>query len=414
MSDGDTPPSHAASQDRTARFGEAFAVREFQILWLALAQSGIGDQLAKVALSVLVFERTGSAFLTAATYGVTYIPYLIAGPVLSPLADRYPRRGVLVATDLIRGALVALMVIPGMPLWSLFVLVFCVGLARPPFEAARTASMPDVLPGDMFVLGSAITQTTNQVTQVLGFAVGGITVSLIGAPWALALNAASFFLGALMFRVGLAARPVPTGPGRPGMRQVIGQGTKVILGDRRMRTLIGFGMLAGFYIAPEVLAVPYVRRELDLDASHAGIMLAAGPLGLSIGSVLITRLLRPSRRINVLGPLAVLGLLLLLPFWFTPGFFVSCLLVFLSGMAGGYNLAANQAFIAITPHVARGQALGLAQTMLMLAQGMATILAGAMAKLVTTAGTIAIAGAAGAVVAAFLWLAWARTERSRG
>lgn len=387
-------------------------MREFQVLWLALTQSSIGDQLAKVALSILVFDRTGSPLLTAATYGVTYLPFLLAGPLLSPLADRYPRRAVLITADVVRGILVALMVIPGVPLWVLFVLVFLVGLARPPFEAARAASLPDMLPGDLFVVGSAVTQTTNQITQVLGFAIGGITVTAIGAQWTLAVNAVSFFLGALLFRFGMKQRPAAGGSNRPTMRQVIGSGTKVIFGNPRMRALIGLGMLAGFYVVPEVLAVPYVRSELDLSNAHAGAMLACGPLGLAIGTLLLTRLVRPSRRITMFGPLAVLGLLLLLPFWLVPNFAVACALVFFSGMAGGYNLAVNQVFVSIVPNASRGQALGLAQTMLMLTQGISTIASGALARSITSAGTIAVGGAIGAVVAACLWFVWVRAQRA--
>lgn len=411
MSLGEDRAFRSPSQDRTARFGEVFSVREFQVLWIALAQSGIGDQLAKVALSILVFDRTGSPLLTTLTYGVTYLPYLVAGPLLSPLADRYPRRAVLITTDLVRAVLVGLMVIPGMPLWVLFVLVFATGLARPPFEAARSASLPDILPGDLFVVGSAVTQTTNQATQVVGFAVGGVAVALIGAPEALALNALSFLLAALLFRVGLHKRDAPHADRRPTMRHLVRHGSRAIFADRRLRALIGLGMLAGFYVVPEALAVPYVRQELQLDATHAGAMLALGPLGIALGAILITRLVRPSRRVGLMGPLAVAGLLLLLPFWFVPGFYVSCLLLFLSGLACGYNLAANQAFISIVPHATRGQALGLAQTLLMLAQGVSTIAAGALARELTIGVTICVAGIVGAMVAGWLWIDWLRAVR---
>ncbi|MBO0829296.1 MAG: MFS transporter [Streptosporangiales bacterium] len=399
--------------DRTARFGETFAVREFQVLWLAISQSGIGDQLAKLALSILVYDRTGSPFLTAMTYGVTYLPYLLAGPLLSPLADRYRRREVLIGSDLVRAVLVALMVVPGLPLWVLFVLVFVVGLARPPFDAARSSILPDILPGDLFVTGTAVTQTTSQVTQVLGFAVGGAVVATIGAPWSLAVNAASFALSALLIRVGVHDRPAPAGSTRPPMRQVITRGTVTIFRDRRLRALIGLGMLAGFYVVPEALAVPYVKHELGLTATYAGGLLAAAPLGIALGTILLTRLFRPSRRVNLMGPLAVVGLVALLPFALTPGFYAATGLLFVSGVAGGYNLAANAAFVSILPNVNRGQALGLAQTLLFLAQGVATMVAGAVTAVLGLPGTICLSGAVGIVVACWSWFAWQRAMRGR-
>jgi MFS family permease len=412
MADGDASMTTNPPEDRTARFGETFAVREFVVLWVAISQSGVGDQLAKIALSILVYDRTGSLFLTAMTYGVTYLPYLLAGPLLSPLADRYRRREVLIASDIVRAVLVALMVLPGMPLWALFVLVFAVGLARPPFDAARSSILPDILPGDLFVTGSAVTQTTSQVTQVLGFAIGGAVVATIGAPWALAVNAVSFALSALLFRVGVRDRPAPHAGTRPPMRQVLTKGTATIFRDQRLRALIGLGMLAGFYVVPEALAVPYVKRELGLSAAYAGGMLAAGPLGIALGTILLTRLIRPSRRVYLMGPLAVIGLAVLLPFALTPNFYAATGLMFISGLAGGYNLAANAAFVSILPNANRGQALGLAQTLLFLAQGVATTVAGAVAAVLGLPGTICLAGATGIVVACWCWFSWQRAVRS--
>ena len=69
-------------------FLDALRVPEFRVIWLADAQSAVGDQLARVALSVLVFERTSSALLTALAYSLTFLPALIGGALLSGLADR--------------------------------------------------------------------------------------------------------------------------------------------------------------------------------------------------------------------------------------------------------------------------------------------------------------------------------------
>src|SRR5829696_10543253 len=85
-----------------ATFREVFAVSEFRALWSAELLSVVGDQLARVALSVLVFQRTNSAGLTALTYALTYLPDLVGGPLLSGRADRFPRRTIMVTTDLLR------------------------------------------------------------------------------------------------------------------------------------------------------------------------------------------------------------------------------------------------------------------------------------------------------------------------
>ena len=103
--------------DERARYGDVFAEPEFRALWLAQLLSVAGDQLARVALTVLVFQHTHSALWTAVTYSVTFLPWLIGGLALAGLADRLPRRDVMVACDVTRAVLVAAMMAPGIPLW---------------------------------------------------------------------------------------------------------------------------------------------------------------------------------------------------------------------------------------------------------------------------------------------------------
>ena len=84
-----------------ATYRALFADSEFRSLWLAQAISLTGDQLARVALASMVYKDTGSPFVTALVYALTYLPWLIGGPLLSGLADRYPRRMVMVTCQLI-------------------------------------------------------------------------------------------------------------------------------------------------------------------------------------------------------------------------------------------------------------------------------------------------------------------------
>ena len=74
-------------------FGALFRNRDFAVLYFAGAQSQLGDQLARVALAILVFSRTGSGLATAATYALTFLPAVVGGVLLSGLADSRPRRG---------------------------------------------------------------------------------------------------------------------------------------------------------------------------------------------------------------------------------------------------------------------------------------------------------------------------------
>ena len=79
---------------RRVTYRDALAVPEFRALYLAQALSQLGDQLAKIAIALFVFERSHSPLLTALSWAVTYLPWLVGGPWLSVYADRLPRRDV--------------------------------------------------------------------------------------------------------------------------------------------------------------------------------------------------------------------------------------------------------------------------------------------------------------------------------
>ncbi|HYB46121.1 MAG TPA: MFS transporter, partial [Streptosporangiaceae bacterium] len=146
-------------------FRDVFAVREFRVLWSSVVLSTAGDRLALVALTLLVFGRTGSPLLAAAVYAVGYLPWVIGGLFLAELADRRPRRTVMVLCDAARAVLVAAMVLPHMPIGVLVALLFMATMFAPPFESARASITPDILHGERYVLGTAVLQTTFLASQ---------------------------------------------------------------------------------------------------------------------------------------------------------------------------------------------------------------------------------------------------------
>src|SRR6266498_2491554 len=146
---------------RQAGFRDVLAVREFRALWVADLLSVAGDQLARVGLAVLVYARTGSAAWTALAYVLTFLPALVGG---GSLADRFPRRGLMVGVDLIRAVLAGLMVLP-VPLPVLFVLVFLVAAGGAPVTKAQQALLPAIL-GDRYFTGLSVWTVTSQVARV--------------------------------------------------------------------------------------------------------------------------------------------------------------------------------------------------------------------------------------------------------
>jgi MFS family permease len=394
-------------------FRDVFAVAEFRALWLAQLLSVIGDQLARVALTVLVYDRTRSALLAAVTFVASIVPTFLGGVLLAWLADRYPRRRVMIACDLVRCALVLIMAIPGVPLAGLVMLLFLVTLVGAPFTSARAAVYPDVLAGERYVVGTAVTLTTYQFAQVLGFAAGGSMVGFFGTRLSLIIDAATFAVSALIVRIGVRARPAPASGGdhEPSRLAGVIAGARLVFGRPALRTPMFFGWLAAFYNAPEGVVTP-LARVLHGGAVAVGAILAAQALGETIGAIVFSRFLAPSTRLRVMGPFAVAACAVLALFFLRPGLPGSLLILFASGLGAGYQIAANAAFVSAAPQEQRSQAFGLAQGGISLGQGVVMILAGAIADHYSPAGVIAVVGTAGAVTAAVIAANWAR-DRGR-
>lgn len=219
------PPLEAGRHRRVpaerVSYREVFAVREVRWLWIAQVLSFAGDQFAQVAIAILVFRRTDSAFLTALTYALTYLPPVVGGPLLSGLADLFPRRQVMVACDLARVVLVGLMAVRGVPFWVLCTLLFGTVLLSAPFSSARSALVADILNENQLPIGATIGNITHQSSQIVGFVTGAAVVATIGSYRTLGIDAGTFGISAFILLI--AVRPRPAAVRTPGKRPTIGR-----------------------------------------------------------------------------------------------------------------------------------------------------------------------------------------------
>jgi predicted MFS family arabinose efflux permease len=390
-----------------ATFRDVFADREFRALWFAEILSVTGDRLALVALTLLVYDQTKSSLLAALAYAAGYLPWVIGGLFLADVADRRPRRSVMVTCDAVRMVLVGAMAVPGVPLAALVALLFATTMFAPPFESARAAITPDILQGEKYVLGSAVIQTTFLAGQVAGAAGGGLAVAFIGVRPSLIVDAATFAISGLLIGLGTRARPAAAKPEADPLSPLarIAGGFRLVFGDQALRTLLLFGWLVVFYTVPEGIAAPYANR-LGGGPIATGVVLASTCLSTTIITPLFTRFVRARQRLNMMGPLAFLTCATLVLTALRPGLAVSLVIFSLSAAFGIYQIAANTAFVVRVPNERRAQAFGIANMGVVVGQGATFVAAGAAAEVISPAAVIAIAGGIGALVAFILTLRW--------
>ncbi|WP_433184940.1 MFS transporter [Actinoallomurus sp. CA-150999] len=299
--------SRPTDEDRPAVYRDLFALVEYRAVFAASTLSWVGDYLCRAAVALLVFDRTGSALASAATFALGYLPWLTAGPLLATVAERYPSRSVMISCDLARTALMGLIAIPGVPVPVMLLLLFVSGLFGPPFEAARSAQLPQILTGDRYTLGVAFNNSIFNLGQVVGYAAGGV-IAGYSPNVALLLNATTFAGSAFLLRRYVKLRPATLAAARrSGLWRETRQGYTVVFGDPVMRVIafIIFGVVS-FVIVPEGLAAAWAS-ELGGGGATQGLIMAAHPLGVAIGGLLLTRLLRPGTRRRLIRPLAVLA-----------------------------------------------------------------------------------------------------------
>jgi MFS family permease len=398
---------HRRPLERQASYREVFAIREFRALFTAQVLSYVGDQFAQVAIALLVYDRTGSAFLTALAYALTYLPPIIGGPLLSGLADRLPRRLIMIVCDLLRAALVAGMAVPRVPFAALCGLLFCTMLLGSPFNSARSALMPDVLPGDTYVVGSSIANISYQASQILGFVAGAAVVAVLDPSRTLGLDAATFVLSAGIVSIWVKGRPAPEREedDRPSLWRAMFSGARLVFRSPMLRSLLLFGWLAGFYILPEGLAAPYVH-SLGGHTIDVGLLMAAMPIGTVVGAFVFGRLVPPSGRVRVMGWMAMLTCAPLVACAAHPPLWVVLALFALSGVGGAFQLVAASAFVVSVPNTRRAGIMGLAQSGLLAAQGIGILIGGAAAQAIGPAMVVALSGLVGLTCATILALGW--------
>ncbi len=383
----------------TAGYRDVFAVAEFRALWAAQLLSVGGDQLARVALTVLVYAHTGSPLLAAAAYAASIAPQFLGGLLLSGLADRWPRRGIMIACDLGRIPLALLMALPGMPTAALIGLLCAVTALGAPFGSARAAIVPDILGDERFPLGTAVMMTTYQAAQVAGFLVGGAVVGFLGARAAICADAGTFLVSAVILASGVRHRPAPARAAAPGGAGTEGEGllatVRFVLGTRAVRVPMLLGWLSAAYNVPEGIAVPLARAAGGGPVAASALM-AAPALGAAVGAMALARLAPPALRERLTRPLAFAACAALIAVLLHPGLAGLLAILLAAGLCDSYQVGANAAFVAAVPAARRSQAFGLAMGGMQLGQGMAMIAAGAAAAHASPWLVITVAGALGA------------------
>jgi MFS family permease len=257
------------------RLRAVFARPGYRRLWLARTASQWGDVFATVALSLLVFDLTGSALGVSAVVAVEIIPVLLFAPFAGTLVDRLPRVQVMVAADLLRAVLATALIFTSGNVAAVYVIAFALSIGTVLFKPAANSTLPTLVTDRELVAANSGIWTAAVLSQIALAPLAGVLYAALGPGPAFGINAVSFLTSA----AALAGLRLPTATGstrQPGFFTDAAAGIRLLAGDRLLRALGAGQVLAALSAgATSALLVVLASEHLQLPPSGFGLLLGA-------------------------------------------------------------------------------------------------------------------------------------------
>jgi DHA3 family tetracycline resistance protein-like MFS transporter len=278
---------------RLPRIVEPLRHRDFRLLWTGQTLTLLGSFVSNIAYPFQVLQLGGSALelgaLVSAFTGASLIFLLIGGAV----ADRVPRRILIVVAELGSGVIVGVVALLGfvgaLQIWHLYVTYALFGAASAFSVPALGAIIPELVPEDILIAGNAVQGLSRQGARVGGPIIGGLLVATAGPPAAFAFDALSFFLSAGAVAL-TRARPLASEARRSILREIREGFAFVFSVQWLWVTIFGWSLIVAAWIAAIAVALPLlVSTTLGGGAVTYGIISAGVGVGEAIGATAIAQ-----------------------------------------------------------------------------------------------------------------------------
>jgi MFS family permease len=394
-------PVEAQIQVERPSYRQLFAIRSFTALVGVSTANVLGASLQILALSVLVYARTGSALWSSSAFAAGFLPQLVGGALLTSLADRWSARPLLAAAAALRAATAAALAVANLPSAVDIGLVAVVALVSPVPTAAQAALVARLVQGDLYVLGRSVFTLVSSSAQLAGLAAGGTVVGLLGARPALGIAAGVQLVGlvaiAALPRGGRRTAPLD----RWDPRETWHGNSALLAMPVVRRIVLSWWIPITLLVGAESVVVAYVA-EAGEPSWTTGALLAAFPAGAAVGNVVVGRWCGPALSAR-LGPwlLALVGIGLI-PLALHPPAVIAFSCLFVANAGTAYELGGQRAFLEAVPEDRQGLALGLVSTGIMTGQGIGPVIAGGFAQLAGAGLTMTLLGTA--IVSSARWL----------
>lgn len=320
--------------------------RDFSLVWWSQVLSQVADGVSKLALLWFVYAITGSALKTTIIGLLQTLPPIVLGPAIGVVVDRFPKKAILICSDVARGVLIGLI-----PCWvsvesftveSLYLLTFLYGIATAMFVPTLSSSVPLMVKKEQLTAANALLQGTTSLGIIIGPVVSGLGIAFYGSQEVLCINAMTYLASAaLLFPLRLSAgmRTSPPESRRTTAIEDLLDGIRYTLISRR--TILMLIMLASLYTfssgAFTTLFPVFGKRLLSLGPVEVGYLWSWLGVGLLLVSLCLVRLTEWDlrRRVSIVTWSSAVGGVALCGLVWTSNIAMATLLVMLIGMGLG-------------------------------------------------------------------------------
>ncbi|WP_079063197.1 MFS transporter [Peterkaempfera griseoplana] len=337
-------------------------VRNYRYFFMGQVVSNTGTWMQRIAQDWLVLSLTGSPFAVGVTTAMQFLPMLLFGLFGGVLADRYPKRRLLVVTQAVMGLLaagLAVLTLSGVvTVYHVYAFAFLLGMVTVVDNPTRQAFVTEMVGPGALRNAVSLNAANFQTARLVGPAVAGLLIAAVGSGWAFALNAFSFaaVIGGLLAMRSSELHPTPVRPREKGQLR---EGLRYV---RERPELIWPIVLVGF-IGTFGFNFPTLLSGFAYDVFHVGpgqygLLNTAMAVGSLVGALLAAR--RGSTRLRMLVGAALGFGLLESVTALAPGFWLFAALLTLVGMLGlTFNTTANATVQLATDPAMRGRVMGL-------------------------------------------------------
>ncbi len=387
----------------------ALKIRNYRLFFSGQVVSNTGTWMQRIAQDWLVLQITNSPLAVGITTALQFLPMLLMGLWGGLIADRYPKRRLLLITQTSMGVLAAVLAILTLSgvveVWMVYLIAFGLGLATVVDNPSRQTFVNEMVPHDLVRNAVSLNSGNFQLARMLGPAVAGIVISLVGSGWAFAINSVTYLAvitGLLMMRTSeLQPQPRPKrGPGqiREGLRYVRSQ-------PQLLWPIVLVFFIGTFGYNFAIILSAYTKNVFDAGAGTYGLLNTAMAAGSVVGALLAAR--RATGRLSVLFGAAIgFGVLLVL-LGLTTWFWAFVVLLVVTGLVSvTFNTLGNTTVQLASDPELRGRVMSLYMLVFMGGTPLGSVLVGwvtdkwgAPAALVFS-GIVCVIAALGAAVLA--------------